>query len=183
MDVVCNTLPCKLLSVSRPDGKLASVLWVFLICRVSKATRAGNCRSWAWISGLLFRIKVCKFVNLLICGGSVSVLPLLASAFTRGPEITMLSNKNSRIVLSCCKRMKKSPQCRHNKIQLRKFLDFSTIKNYVLKSLIYSRYLYKGHTVCSSICCSQFTFYKPFLLKAHWSRKNGYPNFIMKLCY
>lgn len=73
VDVVCNTLPCKLLSVSRPDGKLASVLWVFLICRVSKATRAGNCRSWAWISGLLFRIKVCKFVNLLICGGSVSV--------------------------------------------------------------------------------------------------------------
>lgn len=45
VDVVCNTLPCKLLSVSRPDGKLASVLWVFLICRVSKATRAGNCRS------------------------------------------------------------------------------------------------------------------------------------------
>lgn len=75
VDIVCNTLPCKLLSVSRPDGKLASVLWVFLICRVSKATRAGNCRSWAWISGLLFRIKVCKFVNLLICGGSVSVTP------------------------------------------------------------------------------------------------------------
>lgn len=75
VDIVCDTLPCKLLSVSRPDGKLASVLWVFLICRVSKATRAGNCRSWAWISGLLFRIKVCKFVNLLICGGSVSVTP------------------------------------------------------------------------------------------------------------